>query len=89
MRPQHDNEVIAHIVALLRSGVHVAIVTAAGYPGQAERFEQRVQGLLAAFRALRLPVEVTDRRGRLGRGLGLRAGPAGRLPGAALPGRGH
>lgn len=59
---QHDNEMIEHIVALLRSNVHVAIVTAAGYPGHAERFEQRVEGLLAAFRSLRLPAEVTDRR---------------------------
>lgn len=58
---QHDNEMIEHIVALMRSNVHVAIVTAAGYPGQAERFEQRVEGLLAAFRHLRLPAEVTDR----------------------------
>ena len=58
---------IEHIVALLRSRVHVAIVTAAGYPGHAERFEQRVEGLLAAFRNLRLPAEVTDRRaGALG-----------------------
>ena len=56
---------IEHIVALMRSNVHVAIVTAAGYPGQAERFEQRVEGLLAAFRHLRLPAEVTDRCERL------------------------
>ena len=61
-RAQHDNEMIEHIVALLRARVHVAVVTAAGYPGHAERFEQRVEGLLAAFRSLRLPAEVTDRR---------------------------
>jgi IMP and pyridine-specific 5'-nucleotidase len=41
--------------------VHVAIVTAAGYPGAPERFEQRVQGLLAAFRQLNLPQHITDR----------------------------
>ena len=64
---QHDNEMIEHIVALMRSNVHVAIVTAAGYPGQAERFEQRVEGLLAAFRHLRLSAEVTDRFERLSR----------------------
>jgi IMP-specific 5'-nucleotidase len=46
---------------LLRNNVHVAIVTAAGYPGQAERFEERFAGLLAAFRQLRLPAVVTDR----------------------------
>lgn len=44
-----------------RSNVHVAIVTAAGYPGAPERFEQRVEGLLAAFRQLGLPRAITDR----------------------------
>ena len=46
---QHDNDMIDHIVQLLLANVHVAIVTAAGYPGDAPRFEQRVHGLLAAF----------------------------------------
>ena len=45
----------------MRSGVDVAIVTAAGYPGQPDKFEERVAGLLAAFRKLRLPNEITDR----------------------------
>lgn len=31
------------------------------YPGEAARFEQRVEGLLAAFRELRLPDSITDR----------------------------
>lgn len=44
-----------------RSNIHVAIVTAAGYPGAPERFEQRVEGLLAAFRQLNLPQHITDR----------------------------
>ena len=52
---------VAHIVALMRSGISVAIVTAAGYPGEPERFEQRMAGLLTAFRRLQLPPEVTDR----------------------------
>ncbi|PSC72200.1 IMP-specific 5-nucleotidase [Micractinium conductrix] len=58
---EHDNEMIRHIVSLMRSNVHVAIVTAAGYPGAPERFEQRVEGLLAAFRQLQLPKHITDR----------------------------
>lgn len=58
-RPQ-----VAHIVSLMRSGIDVAIVTAAGYPGEPERFEQRVAGLLAAFRRLKLPAEITDRCAR-------------------------
>ena len=45
----------------MRANIHVAIVTAAGYPGDAERFEQRVAGLLDAFRHLRLPDAITER----------------------------
>ncbi|KAL4452320.1 hypothetical protein ABPG75_007982 [Micractinium tetrahymenae] len=58
---EHDNEMIRHIISLMRSNIHVAIVTAAGYPGAPERFEQRVEGLLAAFRQLNLPQHITDR----------------------------
>jgi IMP and pyridine-specific 5'-nucleotidase len=57
----HDDEMADLIVRLLVAGVDVAIVTAAGYPGDAARFEQRVQGLLAAFRSRRLGRDVTDR----------------------------
>lgn len=52
---------MGHIVSLMRSNIDVAIVTAAGYPGAPERFEQRVAGLLAAFQRLKLPKDVTDR----------------------------
>ncbi|CAK0783513.1 hypothetical protein CVIRNUC_006712 [Coccomyxa viridis] len=58
---EHDNEMVGHIISLMRSGIDVAIVTAAGYPGQPDKFEERVAGLLAAFRKLRLPNEITDR----------------------------
>jgi len=58
---RHDSDMIAHIVRLLRAGVHVAIVTAAGYPGEPGRFEARLPGLLSAFAALDLPAAVTDR----------------------------
>ena len=54
---------VGHIISLMQSGVDVAIVTAAGYPGQPEKFEERVAGLLAAFRKLRLPSDITDRHG--------------------------
>ncbi|KAL6780644.1 hypothetical protein ACKKBF_B12340 [Auxenochlorella protothecoides x Auxenochlorella symbiontica] len=47
---QHDNEMIGHVIDLMRAGVHVAIVTAAGYPNEPERFEERFDGLLAALR---------------------------------------
>ncbi len=55
------NAQVGHIISLMQSGIDVAIVTAAGYPGQPEKFEERVAGLLAAFRRLRLPSEITDR----------------------------
>jgi IMP and pyridine-specific 5'-nucleotidase len=58
---EHDNDMIRLIVSLMHRGIHVAIVTAAGYANAPERFEQRVEGLLAAFRALDLPSDVTDR----------------------------
>lgn len=58
---EKEDEIIGHVVALLRSNVHVAIVTAAGYPGDATKFEGRIRGLLAAFRDLQLPKSITDR----------------------------
>lgn len=36
-------------------------MTAAGYPGEPDKFEKRVQGLLEAFRKLKLSPEVTSR----------------------------
>lgn len=56
---EHDNQMIEHVLDLMRCGVHVAIVTAAGYPGQPDRFEQRFAGLLARLR--RLPPRVVRR----------------------------
>jgi IMP and pyridine-specific 5'-nucleotidase len=32
-----DNAMIAHIINLLQCDVHVGIVTAAGYPGEAQK----------------------------------------------------
>jgi hypothetical protein len=39
----------------------VGIVTAAGYPGEAEKFERRLAGLLETFRQMRLAPEITNR----------------------------
>lgn len=46
---EEDNKMIDKIIQLMEIGVHVAIVTAAGYPGDAKRFEGRLRGLLDAF----------------------------------------
>jgi len=56
-----DNAMIHHIIVLMRCGIHVAIVTAAGYPGQPEKFEMRVRGLLDEFARLELPEAVTGK----------------------------
>lgn len=57
---QGDNKMIEHIIKLMQRGVHVAIVTAAGYPGNAAKFEGRLAGLLEAFKELQLPVTITE-----------------------------
>jgi len=56
-----DNAMIDHMITLMRNGVEVAIVTAAGYPGQPEKFEMRVQGLLDEFKRLKLSPNITKR----------------------------
>ncbi|KAI5068033.1 hypothetical protein GOP47_0016378 [Adiantum capillus-veneris] len=57
---ERDNKMICHIIKLLQHGAHVAIVTAAGYPGEPEKFETRFAGLLAAFEDLGLPQTITS-----------------------------
>ncbi|XP_024378777.1 IMP-specific 5'-nucleotidase 1 isoform X1 [Physcomitrium patens] len=54
-----DNKMIGHIIKLMQQGIQVAIVTAAGYPGNAAKFEDRLAGLLEAFKDLELPPYVT------------------------------
>ncbi|KAI8320524.1 IMP-specific 5'-nucleotidase 1 [Martensiomyces pterosporus] len=46
---EEDNQLTALLIALLRRGITVAIVTAAGYGGNAERYETRLSGLLKGF----------------------------------------
>ena len=45
-----DSKLVVLLVELLRLGKKVAIVTAAGYPGNPARYEQRLSGLLHSFR---------------------------------------
>ncbi len=58
---EQDSQMIGHMINLMRSNVHVGIVTAAGYPGDAAKFEQRIAGLLQAFKRLNLSPQVTSR----------------------------
>ena len=54
---EEDNQMIDKILQLMEIGVHVAIVTAAGYPDDAKRFEGRLRGLLDSFEAQQLSEE--------------------------------
>ncbi|WIA32869.1 hypothetical protein OEZ86_006043 [Tetradesmus obliquus] len=58
---EQDNEMIEIFVTLMKSNIDVGIVTAAGYPGEAAKFESRIQGLLAAFSKYKLPATITNR----------------------------
>ena len=58
---EQDSAMVEMIVSLMRAGAHVAIVTAAGYPGDASKFEGRIAGLLGAFDRYGLPPELTAR----------------------------
>ena len=56
---EDDNKMIDKIIQLMELGIHVAIVTAAGYPGQPEKFEERTRGLLDQFKKQKLPPSIT------------------------------
>ncbi|KAJ3024294.1 IMP 5'-nucleotidase [Thoreauomyces humboldtii] len=56
-----DSQLVLLIVELLQHGLHVAIVTAAGYPRDAPRYEKRLSGLLDGFRGSGLPGEALER----------------------------
>jgi len=50
-----------YLYLLLRHGVTLAVVTAAGYEYNTERYEMRLSGLLAYFKSKNLPVEDCER----------------------------
>jgi IMP and pyridine-specific 5'-nucleotidase len=45
-----DSELLELLLGLLKRNIHVAIVTAAGYAGDAARYEQRLSGLLEGMK---------------------------------------
>ena len=45
-----DSQLVELLIGLLQKNIHIAIVTAAGYPGDASRYEQRLSGLLDGFK---------------------------------------
>jgi IMP and pyridine-specific 5'-nucleotidase len=44
-----DSPIVKLIIILLLNGIKIAIVTAAGYPGNVKRYEERLRGLLDMF----------------------------------------
>ena len=56
-----DSHLVELLIGLLEKKLYVAIVTAAGYPGDASRYEQRLSGLLDGFKASKLPKECLER----------------------------
>lgn len=57
---EQDSHMIDIMIELMRLNICVAIVTAAGYPGEPHLFEKRMEGLLDSFKARHLPKHVTD-----------------------------
>eukprot|EP00050_Salpingoeca_kvevrii_P011451 m.15460 g.15460 ORF g.15460 m.15460 type:complete len:419 (-) comp3438_c1_seq1:62-1318(-) len=56
-----DSPLVGSIISLLRRGVRVALVTAAGYAGKPERYEGRLRGLLDGCKDANLAPEECQR----------------------------
>ncbi|KAI7816809.1 IMP-specific 5-nucleotidase [Gamsiella multidivaricata] len=55
------SSLIPLLITLMRAGLRVAIVTAAGYPGDAGKYEERLSGLLKSFHNHRLSEKLLER----------------------------
>ncbi|CAG8561665.1 5759_t:CDS:10 [Funneliformis caledonium] len=58
---EHDSELVKLLMRLLEHDLYVCVVTAAGYPGDASRYEQRLSGLLKGFENARLSKEMCEK----------------------------
>ncbi|RIB28395.1 IMP-specific 5'-nucleotidase 1 [Gigaspora rosea] len=58
---EQDSALVNLLVKLLEFDLNVCVVTAAGYPGDAQRYEQRLSGLLKGFESARLPKKICER----------------------------
>ncbi|KAF9160141.1 IMP 5'-nucleotidase [Mortierella sp. AD011] len=54
------SSLIPLLITLMRAGLHVAIVTAAGYPGDAGKYEERLSGLLQCFNEQKLSEKLLE-----------------------------
>ncbi|CAI2163008.1 14539_t:CDS:10 [Funneliformis geosporum] len=57
---EHDSELVKLLMRLLEHKLYVCVVTAAGYSGDASRYEQRLSGLLKGFENARLSKEMCE-----------------------------
>src|ERR1043165_9597763 len=58
---EHDSALVNLLMKLLEYNLNVCVVTAAGYPGDASRYEKRLSGLLKGFEDARLPKEMCEK----------------------------
>ena len=56
-----DSQLVTLLIGLLKKDINVAIVTAAGYPRQPERYEQRLSGLLEGFKNADIPAKKLEK----------------------------
>lgn len=56
-----NEQTAKYITALLRKGIYVAVVTAAGYGYQSEKYEERLVGLLDFWKKNREPFELVSK----------------------------
>ncbi|GJJ72621.1 IMP and pyridine-specific 5'-nucleotidase [Entomortierella parvispora] len=56
-----NSPLIPLLITLMRAGLRVAIVTAAGYPGDASKYEERLTGLLRSFGNQQLSEKLLER----------------------------
>src|SRR5437016_12999980 len=58
---ERDSGLVDLLVQLLKYDLYVGVVTAAGYPGEARCYEERLSGLLKGFSDAKLPKNVCER----------------------------
>jgi IMP and pyridine-specific 5'-nucleotidase len=58
---EHDSGLVNLLMKLLGHDLNVCVVTAAGYPGDASRYEKRLSGLLKGFETARLPKNMCEK----------------------------
>jgi IMP and pyridine-specific 5'-nucleotidase len=56
-----ESPLVSDIISLMSKGVVVALVTAAGYKGRPDRYEQRLLGLMQEMMARNLPAEILSK----------------------------